>query len=75
MPKDKLIHSVPMSIDDQKQLVEELQAILNDTDYPVGDSSVAFLEHTVHNLAASIDKCMEKERQYEQAIALERGDL
>ncbi len=73
MPKDKLIHTVPMPIEDQQQLVSELTELLDTTDYGT-DESVAFLEHIIHNLRASIDKCLEKERQYEQAIALERGE-
>lgn len=73
MPKDKLIHTIQMSIEDQQRLMSELTEILDTTAYG-SDDGVAFLEHIIHNLGASINQCLEKERQYEQAIALERGE-
>lgn len=74
MPKDKLIHTVPMSINDQRMLMEELQSILHESVTLSPDSS-AFLKYIVRTLQGSITQCSEKERQYEQAVKLERGDL
>ncbi|MEA5447131.1 hypothetical protein VB780_01020 [Leptolyngbya sp. CCNP1308] len=74
MVKDKLIHTIHLTTGEQKALMDEMVTLLTSDTIDLPPKTVDFLESMVDRLSASIIQCAEMEIQYEQAIALERGE-
>lgn len=75
MTQDKLIHTVHLTTAEQKALMDEMVTLLSSETIELPPTTVEFLERMVDRLSASLIKCADMEIQYEQAIALERGEV
>ena len=66
--KDKLIHTLRLSIPEQAALMEERSTLLNSETIELLPTTVDFLTSMVERLSSSIIQCTEMELQYEQGI-------